>query len=314
MRSVKRCILCGGGESSLWLHAACPERPDELFDIVECKGCGLRYVNPRPEGEALAGYYAQDYYSYVFQGVRPRSHRLKVRLWRALGLLPPRERGPGWRWKAALFAVGALRGIRAVWAVPAQRAGARFLDIGGGAGERLELARDMGWQTFGLDMGEAAVGAAAERGHRMVAGDAQALPFADQSMDFVNMSHVLEHTLDPLRTLRECRRVLKQGGVAQITVPNTNAWTAQRYGAQWRALDVPRHLYHFTEDTVRRTAAEAGLLVVSLRTMADLWVWEESRKAAGEGPPGAVEVREWSDAARRGAGENLDVWCVRAGE
>jgi ubiquinone/menaquinone biosynthesis C-methylase UbiE len=147
-----------------------------------------------------------------------------------------------------------------------------------------------------------------------VAGDAQALPFADQSMDFVNMSHVLEHTLDPVQALRELRRVLKPGGVTQITVPNTNSWSARRYGDAWRALEVPRHLYHFTEHTARRMLEHAGLLVVSLRTLPNLWVWEESRKAAGERTPSAREVREWEYAARRGEGENLDVWCVRGDE
>lgn len=145
----------------------------------------------------------------------------------------------------------------------------------------------------------------------MVAGDAQALPFADQSMDFVNMSHVLEHTLDPIQALRELRRVLKPGGVAQVTVPNTNSWSARRYRAQWRALEVPRHLYHLTDDTVLRMLGKAELLVVSLRTLPNPWVWEESRTAAGEGAPNAREVREWKDAARQGEGENLDVWCAR---
>jgi SAM-dependent methyltransferase len=49
--------------------------------------------------------------------------------------------------------------------------------------------------------------------------DLLALPFADQSYDFVYASHVLEHIMDDQKALSEIRRILKPGGIAVLPVP-----------------------------------------------------------------------------------------------
>src|SRR5262249_42059936 len=57
---------------------------------------------------------------------------------------------------------------------------------------------------------------AAERGAsnaRFQAADLYALPFPEQSFDAVFLHGVLEHLRNPVRALREVRRVLRWGGV-----------------------------------------------------------------------------------------------------
>jgi SAM-dependent methyltransferase len=50
----------------------------------------------------------------------------------------------------------------------------------------------------------------------------QGIPFADDSVDAVYHSHVLEHfpTPEAVRFLAECRRVLKPGGIVRVVVPD----------------------------------------------------------------------------------------------
>jgi SAM-dependent methyltransferase len=53
-----------------------------------------------------------------------------------------------------------------------------------------------------------------------VVADAQALPFADGSLDFVIASHVLEHMPLTLPALREWYRVLAPQGVLVLKIPD----------------------------------------------------------------------------------------------
>jgi ubiquinone/menaquinone biosynthesis C-methylase UbiE len=58
--------------------------------------------------------------------------------------------------------------------------------------------------------------------HRLAsypAVDMQAMPYPDGSFDLVVHSDTLEHVLDPLRALSECRRVLRPTGALCFTVP-----------------------------------------------------------------------------------------------
>ena len=75
-------------------------------------------------------------------------------------------------------------------------------------------------QVIGLDMGydvvEKARSMAAERGIKNVrfqVADAHALDFPDDSFDIVHCHQVLQHLADPVKALREWRRVTKPGGI-----------------------------------------------------------------------------------------------------
>jgi ubiquinone/menaquinone biosynthesis C-methylase UbiE len=49
--------------------------------------------------------------------------------------------------------------------------------------------------------------------------DIHAMPYPDDTFDLVIHSDVLEHVVDPIRALAECRRVLRPGAVLCFTVP-----------------------------------------------------------------------------------------------
>jgi SAM-dependent methyltransferase len=52
-----------------------------------------------------------------------------------------------------------------------------------------------------------------------VKADICALPFADESFDFIICNHVLEHIPDHLQAMRELYRILAKGGTAILQVP-----------------------------------------------------------------------------------------------
>ncbi|MGI8792807.1 MAG: methyltransferase domain-containing protein [Acidimicrobiales bacterium] len=53
----------------------------------------------------------------------------------------------------------------------------------------------------------------------------RALPFRDGVFNRVRLSHVLEHVVDPVDLLSECRRIVRRGGHVEVRVPHhTSIW------------------------------------------------------------------------------------------
>ena len=102
---------------------------------------------------------------------------------------------------------------------------ASLLDVGSGTGEfqrRLRAEGHAGRLTV-LDASQAAVDAAgAVQGVEGFLGDAQALPFPDETFDAVTARHMLYHVPDPLLAIRDARRVLRPGGRFAATVNRVN--------------------------------------------------------------------------------------------
>jgi len=107
--------------------------------------------------------------------------------------------------------------------------GMSLLDVGCGPGSitaGLATAVAPG-QVVGIDFQESQVAAARKRAAslgianaRFHAADAYALPFDDESFDVVFAHAVLVHLGDPLRALKEMRRVLRPGGLVGLRDPD----------------------------------------------------------------------------------------------
>ena len=67
----------------------------------------------------------------------------------------------------------------------------------------------------------------------------------------VVMWHVLEHVRDPKKNIETAARILKPGGRLVVAVPNFASLQARLGRGRWFHLDVPRHLFHFTPETLR---------------------------------------------------------------
>ncbi len=94
-----------------------------------------------------------------------------------------------------------------------------ILDVGCGTGANLELLAEFG-AAEGVDVSTEALNFCRQRGLTQVKlGEAEQLPYADQSFDLVTGLDVVEHLDDDLAGLREMRRVLKPGGRTLLFVP-----------------------------------------------------------------------------------------------
>ena len=98
--------------------------------------------------------------------------------------------------------------------------GDRVLDVATGPGYVAELAARRGARPTGLDLSEGMLAEARRRLPEVdfVAGDAEALPFADASFAAVVGNFVINHLPDPERGVAEAARVLAPGGGLAFSV------------------------------------------------------------------------------------------------
>jgi 2-polyprenyl-3-methyl-5-hydroxy-6-metoxy-1,4-benzoquinol methylase len=77
--------------------------------------------------------------------------------------------------------------------------------------------------------------------------------------DLIVLRHVLEHTHQPVKLLKRLASRLAPDGLIYIEVPNMDAGCARVFGKRWVGYYVPRHIFHYTLDSLAEAARNAGL-------------------------------------------------------
>jgi len=267
------CFLCGGAEAEpVW---ATPDRAfavPGLYTVVRCRRCGFLYQRPRVSDAHLADCYPDHYPRHQepspripFKGSAGRVRAARWALATRLGYGSFRDRGAGP--VTRLRAVWLGRKIK--WDCPPWRGQGRYLDVGCGSGGSLGVAQALGWQVAGIEMDAAAADKAGRFAHEVHVGDALTAPFGAGRFDVVTAFHVLEHVADPVVVVRCMLRWLAPDGLAIIEVPNAGGLGARLFGRAWSGLELPRHLSHFTPESLGRAVHQAGGRVV--------WCWHQAK-------------------------------------
>ena len=81
----------------------------------------------------------------------------------------------------------------------------------------------------------------------------------NQNYDLIILRHVLEHTHHPIDLIRFLGSRLKPGGILYIEVPNLDAGCARIFKNKWKGYYVPRHIFHYTPDSLHHIITAAGL-------------------------------------------------------
>jgi SAM-dependent methyltransferase len=232
-----RCNLCDADRA-----AALFERYGHR--VVRCTGCGLSYVDPRPDAAAITRMYLEESY-YHNRNASAFGYPDYV----------------GERAQLALLFAERLHDIERLRRVPG-----RLLDVGCAVGVLLEIARTRGWDAQGVDVSDFAVARCREQGFRVHHGDLASARFADESFDVAVLDDTIEHLPDPRAVIAELRRVLVPGGLLTMNTPNEAGWLRRLQGARWFHYKPPEHLYYFSPATLGRLLEESGFRVRGART------------------------------------------------
>jgi len=143
--------------------------------------------------------------------------------------------------------------------------GGRVLDVGCGRGLFLRMLRDCGYDVRGTEL-SAATAANCDPGIPIDVGELRPGMYDPGSFDLICMWHVLEHMRRPDVALQAAWEALAPGGRLLLAVPNFASMQSRLGGEMWFHLDLPRHIFQFTPDTLQRLVEDRGFVIESCRT------------------------------------------------
>ncbi|MDR0765089.1 MAG: class I SAM-dependent methyltransferase [Synergistaceae bacterium] len=243
------CPLCGGGETKV-IYASRYPRDYELRDfmkvyrsasdnslmdqLVQCRDCGLLYVNPLPKGDLiLSGY--EDAEDPVFVNQNP----FRIRTF---------EKN--------------MTSLMKKFEIPK---GVRVLDVGCAGGAFPKAASNLGLLPTGVEPSVWMCDFARRKyGLDIRAGTLEEQAFAEKSFDIVTFWDVLEHLTQPGDALSASNRVLKDNGLLMLTFPDIGSKLARLMGRKWPFL-LSVHLTYYTRKTIESHLKKMGFLVLHTR-------------------------------------------------
>jgi 2-polyprenyl-3-methyl-5-hydroxy-6-metoxy-1,4-benzoquinol methylase len=291
---VNACPLCAARQEEELLTVPATDG-EEFYRLVRCGQCGLGYQNPRPTPASISRFYPVDYECYQPRSAKRtpgligklRSNLERIVLAYYYGV-PPLLKSPLSRCLAIAAGPWFRPSQTSLGAIPYTGEG-RLLDFGCGAGWYAHRMRMRGWNVTGMDF---SIHAARQTSHRfgipVLLGTFPHPQVPPQSFDVITMGQVLEHVHEPQRVVQAAAEALRPGGLLVISVPNLDSWGYRFFGSAWSPLDLPRHLIHFTPDSLRRMVEQAGLEITYLKALGHTRWMGRTLEAALRRHPGGI--------------------------
>lgn len=312
------CAHCGEDHSSRLIQARDFEKPtQEKFTLVRCDRCCLVYQNPRPTREELPKYYSnEEYYSYIeLENKESGKGGLFERLRRFLFEKTIRFYYGGERSLPNRFFSWIGKGR--FGAAPHDLKKGKILDIGCGDGVFLDMARRCGWEPHGVEINSDAAARAGKAGLNVHAGDLISAGYPEGTFQVVRMWSVLEHVPNPAEVLKEIHQILKPGGYLILQVPNIDSVSYRMFKQYWTGLDLPRHLTHFSPQSLKQFLESSHFEVKKIRSASvgtGFASYKYRQKSKRNGHPGTGRFDRALDPLLRISNIVIDRFCDVAGK
>jgi SAM-dependent methyltransferase len=242
------CDLCGGALSDQPAIEGIDRQlgtPGE-FAVHICGQCGAGVTLPRVDTPGLAAFYPSEYGPFVRQ-------QGLVSLFASIY----------YRWRDAhVFR-------RKPYSALQTRQPGKIVDVGCGRGDLGAVFSARGWKVTGVDPSPEACEVVRARGMEALDGTLDTVTLPREAYDAASFQHALEHTAHPLEDLQHVRTALRRDGLVLIAVPNFGYWQRKLFGGYWYPLDLPRHRFHFTEQSLRILLQRAGFDAVDVTAVND---------------------------------------------
>lgn len=224
-----KCPICDN-KQLIFLFPAKDYISGDVFSVSKCRNCDGGLTEPVSDSGGLKKYYPESYY-----GSRKSFFEDAVNRWRIKKL-------PG---RIQKFSV---------------------LDIGCGNGSFLKLLSRRGFLVRGTEIAPEYHFSNTEISSKICKKELKECKFSDNEFDIITMWHTLEHFANPLDYLSETRRILKENGFLIIEVPNFQSWQSRLTKSNWFHLDVPRHVFHYSPQSMNIILSKTGFKILKIST------------------------------------------------
>lgn len=242
MELIKNCPICNGIHLDDYMVAKDNLVSKSLFTIQKCSDCEFIFTNPRPDKNAISDYYISD--EYISHSAQNKS--LFNSLYNVV-----RDKNIAYK----LDLISAFK-----------KGDLHIYDYGCGVGTFLKNAQKKGWRASGFEPNDQARELAIGSDISLESIE-QILARETKCFDVITLWHVLEHIHELDECIEKLKSLLKDDGVLVIAVPIVNAWDAEKYTNNWAALDVPRHLFHFTQSSIEKLFRKFGMKIASIHPL-----------------------------------------------
>lgn len=241
----RKCPWCDSENTSQFLKLKDYFLTQEEFEIVECCDCKLLFTTPCPPHDKIGDYYKSENYL---------SHNDEKK-----GLF------------AKIYNIVKKINIKNKFRIATDQDiyGNRLsvLDIGCGVGDFLNYAKEKGCEITGIEPSEDARKIAEKKLSTKIFSPAELENLPDNSFDIITMWHVLEHVSDLKTEIFHLQRLLKKDGKLILALPNHKSYDAEYYNDKWAAYDVPRHLYHFSKESIKNIFEKSELQLIDIKPL-----------------------------------------------
>jgi len=243
----RNCPLCNS--TSLKGFAIDTKRKGPHISRVKCNSCELVFANPMADQKELLDYYQNYYEKDLYEAINYKEIVLKL-------FLHIRTLKESDLKKEARYFQN-LKGE------------STFLDIGCGLGLGLAYANQLNCKLYATEFDSGALEFV--KNHFQVEtfqGDIWEANYPSEFFDFIHISHVIEHVLDPRAYLKEMKRILKSGGIMAIGTPDISSrmYTYHRWVNFLRfkipdVIDGLEHTFIFPKKTLANLCTQEGFLI-----------------------------------------------------
>jgi len=201
---------------------------NKIFYLFRCKDCGVINIFPSLDAVQIESLYFNEYYGNFLPGFKYILNFFNN-----------------------LFLDYKVRKV-----IEYTKRSGIILDYGCGNAEFLIKMKQYGWEIYGI---EPSINCNLE----FVKKSLKDLKL-DKKFDLITLWHVFEHLDRPIECLSNLLKLIDSKGILFLSLPNFDSWESLIGKGKWFHLDIPRHIVHYTPESIIKLLEKNGLSIIKI--------------------------------------------------